>query len=129
MKNSNRFLAVSAIAINSLNAKGTELNISLTGSEPVTHRAIRFKCDEHGTAIGLPTGEFKVDYWNGGNNRLAVLPIQGHSLIFAGIMSGSGERYAAGQYIWWDAGSRGIHLYSNPDSASDKQQTACQKVQ
>jgi membrane-bound inhibitor of C-type lysozyme len=51
--------------------------------------------------LGLPAKPFTVDYLNGNGNSLAVLPINGQPLIFVGVISGSGGRYAAGRYIWW----------------------------
>ena len=65
---------------------------------------------------------FPVEYINGAGNSLAVVPIHGNSMIFANVMSGSGARYAAWQYIWWDAGGS-VTLYS--DSMAGKMQSAC----
>ena len=113
-------------AVLSLSATAADLTISLTGSDPITRHTVKFQCDGHAGTLGLPTGVFPVEYVNGNGNSLAVLPIQGHSLVFANVLSGSGARYAAGQYIWWDAGARGVHLYS--DSLAGKDQTACQPV-
>ena len=115
-------------SLNALSAAAADLTISLTGSEPITRHTVKFQCDGHAGALGLPTGIFQVEYLYGNGNSLAVLPIKGHSLIFANIMSASGSRYAADQYIWWDAGARGVHLYANPDSLSGKEQSACQEV-
>ena len=115
-------------SLSALSAAATDLTISLTGSEPFTRYTAKFQCDGHAAALGLPTGTFQVEYLNGNGNSLAVLPIGGRSLIFTNVASASGARYAADQYIWWDAGARGVHLYANPDSLSDKEQTSCQAV-
>lgn len=72
----------------------------------------RFECGKAGAALGLPSGPFTVEYVNAGENRIAVLPVHGKPLIFANVISASGARYAAGPYIWWDAGSRGVTLYA-----------------
>jgi len=121
-------LAGAVLSLTALSATASDLTISLLGSDPITRHAVKFQCDGHAGALGLPAGVFQVEYLNGNGNSLAVLPIKGHSLIFANVMSASGARYAAAQYIWWDAGDRGIHLYANPDSLDDKEQTACQQV-
>lgn len=104
----------------------TGLKIQLTGSDPIKEQTISYTCDAHGSAMGLPTGTFQVKYLNGAGNSLAVLPINGKSLVFATVLSASGARYASDKYIWWEAGDRGIHLYS--DSVDRKDQTLCQRV-
>ncbi len=47
---------------------------------------------------------FRVQYVNAGANSLAILPIEGETRIFVNVVSGSGARYASGQYIWWSKG-------------------------
>ena len=59
---------------------------------------------------------------NGAGNSLVMVPVHGTSLIFANVNSGSGARYAAGQYIWWEAGGT-VTFYS--DSLAGKMQSAC----
>lgn len=80
----------------------------------------RFECGKAGAALGLPSGPFTVEYVNAGENRIAVLPVHGKPLIFANVISASGARYAAGRYIWWDAGSRGVTLYAEGVADSPK---------
>lgn len=46
----------------------------------------------------------KAEYINAGANSLAVVTMDGGPLVFAGVMSGSGARYAAGPYEWWSKG-------------------------
>ena len=108
----------------SLAAQAADMVISLPGA--VTEKKVTLRCDEHAKSMGLPSGPFTVTYLNGSNNSLAVLPINGHPLIFAGVLSADGSRYAADRFVWWDVGSRGIHLYA--DSYPNKEQTACQAV-
>lgn len=47
---------------------------------------------------------FRVQYVNAGVNALALLPVDGEERIFVNVISGSGARYASGQYIWWSKG-------------------------
>jgi membrane-bound inhibitor of C-type lysozyme len=103
-------------------AGATDLTIHLSGSQPVSRKTVQYQCDAKAAAIGLPAAAFQVEYINGAGNSLAVIPIHGNSLIFANVMSGSGARYAAGQYIWWEAGGS-VTLYS--DSMAGKMQSAC----
>ncbi|HEY7339176.1 MAG TPA: MliC family protein [Bryobacteraceae bacterium] len=115
-----------AVACCSTTSDATDLTIKLTGSDAISRNIETFQCDVQGPQLGLPAGPFPVEYLNGAGNSLAVLPIQGQSLIFVNVVSGSGARYASGRYIWWDAGSRGVHLYS--DSLEGKKETSCQTI-
>jgi len=112
------------LSVTTVAAPVTDLTIHLSGSEPITRRARTYQCDAEGVKLGLPAEPFSVEYIDGAGNSLAILPISGKSLIFANVMSASGARYAAGSYIWWEAGSRGTTLYS--DSLAGKDQSACQ---
>jgi membrane-bound inhibitor of C-type lysozyme len=89
-----------------------DLSVRLPGVD-VTRIHASFECGADGVALGLPAGPFTVEYLNAGENHLAVLPIHGQALVFANVISGSGARYAAGRYIWWDAGARGVTLYAD----------------
>ena len=100
--------------------------ITVQVPDPVSRHVVNFQCDGHSSAIGLPSGPFSVEYLNSGANSLAIVPVAGHPLIFAGVSSASGSRYAAGFLIWWDAGQRGVHLYS--DSLQGKDQSSCTQV-
>ncbi|HUZ95784.1 MAG TPA: MliC family protein [Edaphobacter sp.] len=89
-----------------------DLSVRLPGVA-VTRIHASFECGADGVALGLPAGPFTVEYLNAGENHLAVLPVHGQALVFANVISGSGARYAAGRYIWWDAGARGVTLYAD----------------
>jgi membrane-bound inhibitor of C-type lysozyme len=117
-------LFCAAFCLPSIIALAADLTIPLSG--PVSRKEVKLQCDEHAQALGLPTGPFVVTYLNGDGNSLAVLPINGHSLIFSGVISADGSRYAAQRFIWWDVGSRGIHLFA--DSGQLKEQTSCHVV-
>jgi membrane-bound inhibitor of C-type lysozyme len=76
--------------------------------------------------MGLPAGTFQVEYLNGDGNSLAIVPLNGKPLIFADVVSGSGARYAAQQYIWWEAAGRSVSLSS--DGLGDKMRSECHRV-
>lgn len=99
-----------------------DLSVRLPGVS-VTRIHASFDCGADGVALGLPSGPFTVEYLNAGENHLAVLPIHGQALIFSNVISGSGARYAAGRYIWWDAGARGVTLYA--DSVNGHPKAEC----
>jgi membrane-bound inhibitor of C-type lysozyme len=107
-------------------AFATDVTLHLKGTERITRTIVRYQCDAKGAAMGLPAGPFAVQYLNGAGNSLAIVPVHGKSLIFANVISGSGARYAAGQYIWWDAAGR-LTTFSS-DSISDKSQSECQRI-
>jgi membrane-bound inhibitor of C-type lysozyme len=109
----------------STQAGATDVTIHLNGTQPVTRQTVQYQCDAQGVAMGLPANAFPVEYINGAGNSLAVVSVHGVSLIFANVSSGSGARYAAGQYIWWDAAGS-VNFYS--DSLAGKTQSTCHRV-
>jgi membrane-bound inhibitor of C-type lysozyme len=106
-------------------AGATDLTIHLSGSQPLTRKTVQYQCDGQAAATGLPAAAFQVEYINGAGNSLVIVPVQGASLIFTNVSSASGARYAAGQYIWWDAAGS-VNFYS--DSLAGKSQSACHRV-
>jgi membrane-bound inhibitor of C-type lysozyme len=101
----------------------TDLTIHLPGDVPVQRHVVQMQCDPAAVKLGLPSSPFPVEYINAGTVSLAVLPLNGKPLVFANVMSGSGARYAANRYIWWDAGSRGITLSAPLDNGGDDRGT------
>jgi membrane-bound inhibitor of C-type lysozyme len=111
-----KWITLAALSCSTALAGATDLTIHLSGSQPVSRKTVQYQCDAKAAAIGLPATAFPVEYINGAGN------MHGNSLVFANVMSGSGARYAAGQYIWWEAGGS-VTLYS--DSMAGKTQSAC----
>jgi membrane-bound inhibitor of C-type lysozyme len=99
----------------------SNLNIELSG--PVSRQTVQVECDANGAKMGLPLGPFSVEYINGGGNSLAILPVSGQPLIFANVLSGSGARYVAKQFTWWDAAGRDITFSS--DTLGGKMRSLC----
>lgn len=124
MKKSLRITTLFVAALGyGLEARAADMIIPLPGA--VSQKKVTFQCDEHAKTLGLPPGPFTVTYLNSGNNSLAVLPMNRQPLIFAGVTSADGSRYAADKFVWWDVGSRGVHLYAD---GLNKEQTACNAV-
>jgi len=46
-----------------------------------------------------------VEYINAHPVFLAILPVEGESLVFVNVISASGARYVSGQYVWWSQGN------------------------
>ncbi len=119
-------LFATALLFSSPLAHGTDLTLHLNGSEPITRSTRTYQCDSVSSKMGIPAGIFAVEYLNGAGNSLAVVPVNGKSLIFANVASGSGARYAAGPYIWWDASGRTVTFTS--DSLAGKMSSTCHRV-
>jgi membrane-bound inhibitor of C-type lysozyme len=107
-------------------AGAADLTIHLNGSQPITRNTVKVQCDAQGSKMRLPSGIFSVEYLNGAGNSLAIVPVSGDSLIFANVFAGSGARYAAKEFVWWDAAGRGITFSS--DSLAGKMSSACHRV-
>ena len=105
-----------------ISAYADDITIHLPKTTSITKKTVQYQCDAQAAKIGLPSGPFAVDYINGGGNSLAVVPISGNSLIFSNVMAASGARYAAQQFIWWEAHGT-VTLYS--DGLGGKMQSAC----
>ncbi len=106
-------------------AFAADLLIHQPANANFSRKSVQYSCDANGAKIDVPGGSFSVEYINGGGNGLVVVPIGGNSLIFSNVFSGSGARYVAQQYTWWEAGG-GVTLYS--DSLAGKMQSACKRV-
>lgn len=90
-------------ALFAMMASAADLTIPLAANASVSRKSVRYRCDSNAEKLGLPSGAFSVEYINGGGNSLVIVPIADQPLIFVTISFGSGARYAAQQYIWWEA--------------------------
>lgn len=48
--------------------------------------------------------ELDIEFINVGTNSLAIMDWDGQKVVMANVLSGSGARYAGGQYEFWDKG-------------------------
>lgn len=84
---------VAALALGqAASASSEDLKIPVPATD-VQQLIVDYQCEK--------MAPMKVVYINAGPNGLAIVPVNGESLIFASVISGSGARYAAGPYIWW----------------------------
>lgn len=90
------FTALLAALIAGSAQAGVTLSIPLETGATSSITTATYSC-----AGGEP---FTVQYVNAGANALALLPVDGEDRIFVNVVSGSGARYASGQYIWWSKG-------------------------
>lgn len=103
-----------------------DLVVKVADDPKLSRQVFQYQCDEGAKKVGLPAGPFPIEYINGGGNSLAVIPIRGKRIIFSGIISGSGARYAAQELTWMDAAGRVSLLLS--DSPAGKFKSICQRV-
>ncbi len=71
------------------------LGLNIPGDAEI--KTVKYDC-EHSDPI-------VVQYINADPNFLALVPIEGKIMIFVNTISGSGAKYEAGQYIWWNKGT------------------------
>jgi membrane-bound inhibitor of C-type lysozyme len=122
----NMFFIAVALTWTLQSAWAADVTIHLVGDVSVSRQTHKYQCDASSAKMGLPDAPFSVEYINGGGNSLAILPVSGKSLIFANVFSGSGARYVAQQYTWWEAAGRSITFSS--DSLAGKMQSECHRV-
>ena len=88
--------ALIALASPALAAANVSMGLDLTGDGQV--QTVVYGCGEG-------TEPLSVKYINAAPNFLAIVPIDGQDLVFVNVISGSGAKYVAGQYEWWNKGS------------------------
>ena len=71
------------------------LGVSITGDAEV--KSAKYDCTGH--------DPFIVQYVNAAPNFLALIPIDGQTMVFVNTISASGAKYEAGQYVWWNKGT------------------------
>ncbi len=71
------------------------LGVNITGDAEV--KAAKYDCEGH--------EPFTVQYINAAPNFLALVPIDGTTLVFVNTISASGAKYEAGAYVWWNKGT------------------------
>jgi membrane-bound inhibitor of C-type lysozyme len=106
-------------------AYSTSVTIQLAGDKPITRHTLSYTCDVAGSKMGLPAGRFSVEYLSGAGNNLAIVPIQGMSLILSNVASEYGAQYVAQQYTWWESGE---NVTVSLDTLMSKRKSSCRKV-
>ena len=103
---------LAGVCVLSLSALAGASDLTIKGAGKFESKTVKYQCDANGVKMGLPAGVFEVEYLNETNNHLAVVPVKGSSKIFVTVPSGSGAKYAADQFVWWEAGRRGTTFQS-----------------
>ena len=76
-----------------ISAASAALTLTLESRSDIERRTVAYLCDNEQALA--------VQYINAPPNFLAIVPVEGESLIFATTISASGARYVAGPYEWW----------------------------
>ncbi|KRA40273.1 MliC family protein [Devosia sp. Root635] len=114
-------LATALLAPTASHAVETSLQIQLGAQSDFERRTMVYDC-----ATEAPV---TVTYINAAPNFLALVPIaeQPEPLIFVSLISGSGVRYASGQWIWWSKGAE-ASLYDATLGEDAEPVLACSEV-
>ena len=96
MRNVFAFLAATALLSGPVLAAETAAQVELAIGGGAEIRTVTYDCE------GIPS--FDVQYINAAPNFLAVIPVQEQTYIFTTVLSASGARYVAGNFVWWTKG-------------------------
>lgn len=94
--------------------------ITLGTAGDFQRKAVTYGCEGQDAPI-------QVDYLNAAPNYLALIPIDGSTLVFNTVLSASGARYAAGKYIWSTKGPD-ASLYDLTQGANAKPVLTCTEL-
>jgi membrane-bound inhibitor of C-type lysozyme len=98
----------------------SSLTITLNTSGDFERKTVNYGCQ----------GDFQqlaVDYINAAPNYLAIIPLDGSTLLFNTVLAGSGAKYVAGKYVWWNKGNDAT-LYDLTMGANAKPIATCSEV-
>lgn len=97
-------------------------DIGMTFSGDAEKKAVTYGCESH--------APLTVTYINAPPNFLAIVPItddetsQTSDMIFVSVLTGSGARYEAGPYVWWNKGTE-AYLYDVTEGADAAPLLSC----
>lgn len=89
-------LALCVLSTPTLAEVSVGLGLNISGNAEI--RSTTYSCDGRDEPLA-------VQYINAAPNFLALIPVEGRTLVFVNTISASGAKYEAGQYVWWDKGS------------------------
>lgn len=92
------FLSALTITAAGAGTTSAEIALSLPLSAEASLASQVYQCSED--------EPIKVHYINDAQNALALVPIDGKTVIFVSAISGSGVRYVSGSLVWWTKGSK-----------------------
>ena len=69
------------------------LALTLESTGTIERSVVNYLCEDDSA--------LSVQYINAAPNFLAIVPVEGETLVFASTVSASGARYVSGPYEWW----------------------------
>ena len=115
------FLLAAAISVAALPAGAVETSMQLVLElEGNAQRDVMtYQCE----GIDEP---MVVEYVNAHPIFLAIVPVEGESLIFVNVIAASGARYVSGQYEWWTKGNEAFFTDAmDADGESEAEPVSC----
>jgi membrane-bound inhibitor of C-type lysozyme len=94
------------------------INLGTTGD--FERKTVKYGCQGDVDSIA-------VDYINAAPNYLALIPLEGSTLVFNTVLAASGAKYAAGKYVWWNKGTD-ADLYDLTQGANAKPVLHCSEI-
>ncbi len=83
------------LALMAAGSEGADVTFRVPGAGAVDRQSMRYDCG------GKPV---EAEYINAGPVSLVTFTIDGTFVVASNVISGSGAKYAGGQYIWWTKG-------------------------
>jgi membrane-bound inhibitor of C-type lysozyme len=74
-------------------AVSASLALTLESTGTIERSVVNYLCEDDSA--------LSVQYINAAPNFLAIVPVEGETLVFASTVSASGSRYVSGPYEWW----------------------------
>lgn len=106
------FPAVAAVSV--------DVGISFSGD--ADKKTVTYGCESH--------APLTITYINSAPNFIAIVPItddetgQTDDMVFVSVLTASGARYEAGQYVWWNKGTE-AYLYDLTEGADAAPLLSC----
>lgn len=92
-------IATAALLAATLPVPAAEISITVPDATDVERREAVYDCGEH---------EVPVEYVNAWPVALAILSLDGTTIVASNVLSGSGAKYAGAQYVWWSKGNEAL---------------------
>jgi membrane-bound inhibitor of C-type lysozyme len=109
------FAAMLAVAPAAAAEIAISLSIPVTGDTEVSSTSSIYECGDE---------EISATYINAGDVSLAVLEIDGRTVVASNVIAASGAKYAGAQYIWWTKGDE-ANLYDLTEGGEDAPASTC----
>ena len=74
-------------------AVSASLALTLESTGTIERSVVNYLCEDDSA--------LSIQYINAAPNFLAIVPVEGETLVFASTVSASGARYVSGPYEWW----------------------------